>query len=173
MTKSPVKKKSATDDQERNANSPVSPLEHAFRSLIQLYGVATIDTLDPAILHHYFRDGFGKNKDQVSEYGVWLKLVGQMGKPMTETQIRNSQPFVTTKGIGSLLLKMWKKKGLLNKSGRNFTLALRPQHDYALIAEAVKRLIPLLEQMLAACRNYLAEFDSVKRGDDDDARHKK
>jgi hypothetical protein len=171
MTKSPVKKKSIADDQEENRSSPVSPREHAFRSLIQLYGVATIDTLDPAILHHYFRYGFGKNKDQVSEYGVWLKLAGQQGKPMTETQIKNSQPFVTTKGISALLMKMWRKK-LLHKSGRNFTLALRPEHDYALIAEAVKRLIPLLEQMLASCRNYLAEFDRVNGGDDN-ARHKK
>jgi hypothetical protein len=172
MTKSPVKKKSIVDTQDGNANSPVSPLEHAFRFLLQLYGVATIDTLDPAILHHYFPNGFGKNKDQVSEYGVWLKLAGQMGKPMTETQIRDSQPFVTTKGIGALLLKMSKKKGLLHKLGRNFTLKLRPQHDYALIAETVKRLIPLLEQMLAACRNFLAEFDRVNSGDDA-ARHKK
>jgi len=147
------------NDKMESSDAHSVALDHDWLAVLRLYGEGTTMTLDPVILADYFPDGFGKGKHTVAEYGLFLVFLAHYGTPLTFAQLKELQPYATTNNLNVLLGKMT-DNGILERKGQNYRLIARSGHDYARIADALRKMVPLAQQFATAVRHFLEEFDS-------------
>jgi hypothetical protein len=151
----------AENDKPKNHPPPL-PLDHHYLTILQLYGELTTMSLDKVILADYYPDGFGREKATVAEYGLFLVMLAHYGKPMTEAQLKELQPYATSSNLRKVLARMV-TNGILRKRGQNYSLIPRANHTYPRIEEVLAKMLPRVQQWETAIRHFLEEYDRRKR----------
>src|SRR6516164_8552537 len=71
--------------------------------------------------HCWMMRGAQTKKATVAEYGLFLVMLAHYGKPMTEAQLKELQPYATSSNLRKVLARMV-TNGILRKRGQNYSL---------------------------------------------------